>query len=135
VVGNSPELCRSLDSFGFADLKFTVNFSVALTSIYEKDDPQRFNMGTPQQVASSLRRAWEVAPTSERICEDIKGFERTLDRIIEANGAVVPDMNLRSGRRYVSLKGDKPLQHKPRQSQRTRLLSPPSTGTVFELWK
>jgi hypothetical protein len=75
-------------------------------------------MGTPDEVALSLRRAWEVAPTSERICEDVKGFENALDRIIEAKGTIVPDLALRSGRRYMSLKGNKQLKCKPRQSQR-----------------
>ena len=112
LTGNSPEMCRVLDSYGFANLKFTLNFSAALTSIYKKSDPQRFNMGTPDEVALSLRRAWEVAPTSERICEDVKGFENALDRVIEAKGTIVPDLALRSGRRYMSLKGNKQLKRK-----------------------
>ncbi len=48
-----------------------------------------------------------------------------MDPIIEAKGVVVPGMNLRSGLRYVSLKGDKPLQHKPRQSQRKNTITLP----------
>ena len=32
-------------------------------------------MGTPAEVWSTLTRCWEVAPTSERIVEDISKFE------------------------------------------------------------
>ena len=125
VVGDSPELCRGLDSHGFADLKLMLDFSVALTSQYALDDPERFHMGTPQQVASSLSRAWETAPTSARICEDIKAFERVLECIVQANGCVVPDLHLRSGRRYFKLKGGRELKRKPRSSQRKATLKLP----------
>ena len=78
LVGDSPELCVSLDAFGFADLKCAVVYNAALSSVYGIDDPRRFNLGTPRQVFDSLRRAWEVAPTSERICEDIERLPRVL---------------------------------------------------------
>ena len=107
VVEDSPELCRGLDSHGFADLKAMLNFCVALTSQYKIDDPERFHMGTPAQVASSLSKAWEAAPTSSWICYDIKSFPRVLRCIVDAKGCVVPDEALRSGRRYFKLKGDK----------------------------
>jgi hypothetical protein len=125
VVGDSPELCRGLDSHGFADLKAMLNFCVALTSQYEIDDPERFHMGTPAQVASSLSRAWEAAPTSSRICEDIKSFSRVLQCIVDAKGCVVHDEALRSGRRYFKLKGEGELKHKPRARQRVATLHLP----------
>lgn len=78
LVGDSPELCVSLDAFGFADLKCAVVYNAALSSVYGIDDPRRFNLGTPRQVFDSLRRAWEVAPTSERICEDIERLPHVL---------------------------------------------------------
>jgi hypothetical protein len=40
-----------------------------------------------------MSRCWQVDPTSERIVEDIEGFSRVLDIIIEHSGCVVPDMN------------------------------------------
>ena len=125
VVGDSPELCRGLDSHGFADLKTMLNFCVALTSQYDIDDPERFHMGTPAQVASSLARAWKAAPTSARICEDVKAFDRVLQCIVDAKGCVVPDEALRSGRRYVKLRGAGECKLKPRQSQRKATLHLP----------
>jgi hypothetical protein len=89
LVGDSPELCRGLDSFGFADLKASTIYHMSLSSVYKMDDPRRFLMGTPQQAWRTLERCWEVEPTSARIVEDISGFERVLDKIIENNGAVV----------------------------------------------
>ena len=71
----------------------------SLTSILPKEDPARFKMGTPAEVESTLRRCWTVAPTSDQIVSDILALPRVLEKIIEANGCVVPDEFLRSGRR------------------------------------
>jgi hypothetical protein len=38
-------------------------------------------------------------PCSDRIIEDIEGYPRVLDIIIDYSGCVVPDMNRRSGER------------------------------------
>ena len=63
-------------------------------------------MGTPAEVSSSITRAWEVAPTSERIIEDVTcSLTRAIDAVIEARGVCVPDMNMRSGRRGRRLDG------------------------------
>lgn len=77
VVGNSPEMCRSPDSFGLADLKVTVNFSAALPSIRKRDDPRRFNMNMAPAAgrfaaSEGMGMGMGGAPTSERICEDIE---------------------------------------------------------------
>ena len=98
-VGDSPELCRALDSFGFAYLQSSVRLHSAITSLLPKDHPKRFNMGTPAQVESTLRRCWTVAPTSEQIITDIQGLPRVLEKIILAKGCVVGDEFLRRGRR------------------------------------
>lgn len=99
LPGDSPEICRALDSFGFAHLAYSVRIHTALTSILAPEDPGRFSMGTPDQVESTLRRCWDVAPSSEQIIADIQGFPRVLQKIIDAKGCVVPDECLRSGRR------------------------------------
>ena len=99
VVGDSPELCRGLDSHGFADLTAAMTYHCAMTSTYEDDDPCRFGMGTPTEVMSTIRRCWQIVPTSERICEDIQRLPVVLEKIIERGGCVVPDEFLRTGRR------------------------------------
>jgi hypothetical protein len=99
IVGDSPEICRSLDAHGFADFKAAILAYASFTSIYQVDDPRRFKLGTPEQVFSSMERAWVVAPTSKRIVEDITGLPRILEKIIEFKGCVVPDEGLRHGRR------------------------------------
>jgi len=40
VVGDSPELCRGLNSHGFADLKCSINYHMAILSVYAPDDPR-----------------------------------------------------------------------------------------------
>jgi len=100
VVGDSPEMCRGLDSHGFADLESSITYHASLTSIYEFDNPERFNTGTPTEMWHTMERCWAVEPTSARIVEDISAFLNVLDIIKKANGCVVSDLSLRSGRRY-----------------------------------
>ena len=99
---------------------------VAITSSLRPDDPKRFNTGTPAQMLSSVLRTWQVSPTSERIVEDISAMPRRLDRIIEAKGAVVPDLFFRTGRRHIGVFKVE-LKNKPRKRQRT------ATNTAKEL--
>jgi hypothetical protein len=135
VVGDSPELCRALDSHGFADLKRQLNWAVALSSTYPIHDPRRFGMGTPKEVASSLRRCWEIEPTSERIIEDILAFPRVLQKIIDANGCVVLDEFLRTGRRYLKVRGQGECKIKPCKKQRKETLGlPPIHPDCFEAY-
>jgi hypothetical protein len=121
LVGDSPELCRALDSHGFAYLAFSLKLHTSLTSILAHDDPRRFNMGTPKQVWSSLERVWQVAPTSAQIVEDVMALPRVLQKIIDAKGCVVPDEFLRSGRRgrRADDKGDCDAKVRKRQRKAT----------------
>ena len=122
VVGDSPELCRGLDSHGFADLMTQFHFNVSLSSVYPVDDIRCFHSGTPKEVGSSLLRSWEMEPTSERIIEDIEAFPRVLQVIIDNEGCVVPDECFKHGRRFVKLKGEGVCKSKPRKSQRIATL-------------
>jgi hypothetical protein len=87
LVGDSPELMRGLDAFGFADLAACLRYNVAMTSSYAVDDARRFKTGTPSEMWDSVTRAWEIAPTSERLVQDIlalpryrNGVEDNIDR-------------------------------------------------------
>ena len=70
-------------------------------SQYAVGDTRRFEMGTPAQVWSTMSRCWTVAPTSARIIEDIDALPGVLEKIIAANGCVVHDEFLRTGRRVL----------------------------------
>lgn len=98
LVGNSPELCP-LDSNLFSDLEYSMKQHVALTCHLDKDDKKRFKLGTPDEVSKTLRRCWEVAVTSERIVCDIRRWTAAIDAIIKAEGAKVPELDNRRGRR------------------------------------
>ena len=62
-------------------------------------------MGTVQEVESTLRRVWTVAPTSEQIVADIQAFPRVIQKIIDVRGCVAPDENFRGGRRELRKDG------------------------------
>ena len=102
VVGNSPEL-MPLDKRLNKDLHEAVNQHYILTNDLLKEDPRRFGMETPRQVASSYIRVWDpstgVAPSSKRIVQDfIAVFHDAVPRIIGGKGICLDD-NAISGRR------------------------------------
>ena len=85
--------------------------------------PQRkisgWNIGTPNQVISTMARCWTVEPSSDRIVEDITGLQRVMDIIVEKLGCSVLDEFLRSGRRYEKISaGGRECKNKPRAMQR-----------------
>jgi hypothetical protein len=96
----------------------------------DKDEPRRFNLGTPAEVLRSIERAWAVAPTSKRICEGILMPPFVLDKIIAAQGNTVKDEALRQGRRKAKHRTWEsvhqrvgPLVNKPRSFQRIETLA------------
>ena len=62
------------------------------------------------------------APTPERICEDINGFDHVLDKIIESKGTIVKGEALRHGRREMKHKGDNQLTTRLKSAQRKSTL-------------
>ncbi len=121
LTGDTPELCRALDSHGFADLTRSMRFHASLSSVYPMGDPRRFNMGTPAEVWRTMVRCWQMEPTSERIVQDIQKLPWIIDKIIEAEGCVVQDLALRHGRRgeeWGRASGEGYCSAKPRMRQR-----------------
>jgi hypothetical protein len=68
------------------------------------EDPKRskWGMGTPTTLQYSILKTWEHSPSSQRIIEDVMNFPMVLDKIIAAEGCVVPDEILRTGRRALT---------------------------------
>ena len=56
----------------------------SFTSVYPKDDPRRFHLGTPPQLLASIERTWRVTPTSKRIVKDIELLPDVLGKVIDA---------------------------------------------------
>ena len=135
VVGDSPEICRALDSHGFAHLELCIKTHVALTSCYDIDDPRRFKLGTPKEVYRTLRRCWEISPTSDQIIEDILGFRLVLEKIVEAEGCVIADEYFRTGRRARGIDGSKLKKNagkRQRISTNINILLHPDAVTAME---
>jgi hypothetical protein len=122
LPGDSPEICRGLDAHGFADFERAVTYNAAVSSVYPVGDPRRMKMGTPKEIALTMRKCWEIAPTNDRIVEDITGFPRVLRKIIEAKGSVVSDEFLRHGRRERRSDGKGDLKRKQRARDRKATL-------------
>lgn len=122
VVGDSPEMARALDSYGFADLELSMLFHVSLTSVYPDNDPRKFKMNTPSEVWRTMTRCWEVEPTSERVIADIEDWPRVLRAIRDAEGTIVFGEALRSGNRWQRSDGKGELKSKFRSRQRKSTL-------------
>jgi hypothetical protein len=76
-------------------------------------------MGTKDVLWACMEKTWlEVAPTNERVVEDVDRILVVLDKIIAAGGCVVPDEFLRTGRRAVRADGKGMLKNKRRKRQK-----------------
>ena len=69
-----------------------------------------------------MELCWAMEPTSDRIIADIEDLEPVLDKIIDAKGCVVPEINLRYGHRLISHNGGRVLTRKVTQRQRKHFL-------------
>jgi hypothetical protein len=124
-------LYRGLDSHGFTDLKAAVMTYASYISLYpDKNEPRHLNLGTPAEMFRSIERAWTVAPTSKRICEDILMLPFVLDKVIAAQGTTVEGEVLRHGRRKAKHRTWEsvhqrvaPLVNKPRSFKRIETLA------------
>ena len=140
IPGNWPENARGLDSFGSADLEYAMCFNCALAWHYPYGDPRRiFGQGTPKEVWYLMEQTWTVVgvPTNARITEDISGWERVCDKIIEAKGCIVPDENFRTGRRARKMhgEGDRKTKLRKRDRKSTHLLDLPVHPALMEAYK
>ena len=98
--------------------------------MYPYGDPRRiFGQGTPKEVWHLMVETWTVvgAPSNARITEDISGWERVCDKIIEAKGTIVLDENFRTGRRARKMhgEGDRKTKLRKRDRKSTHLLELP----------
>jgi hypothetical protein len=118
LVGDNPEMCVGLDNHGFSHLKVCMDYNLAVSSRYDVEDPRRMGMGTPAEVMNTIQKCWTLAPTSEQIVADVLALPEVLQKIINALGCVVKDLDLRSGRRYIRADGKGDLLRKPRTRQR-----------------
>ena len=121
VVGDSPEMARGLDSYGFQDLELSIQFHVALTSEYPDNDPRKFKLGTPTDVWNTMVRCWQTEPTSDRVIADIEDWPRVLQVIVDAEGCVVHGEAVRSGHRYQRLDGKGLMKSKLKSHGRVAL--------------
>ena len=55
-----------------------------------------------------MEQTWTIigAPSNARITEDISGWERVRNKIVEAKGCIVLDENFRTGRRARKMHGE-----------------------------
>ena len=53
-------------------------------------------MGTPSEVMKTMKRCWEIAPSSSQIIVYAEKFKEILEKIVAAEGTVVPGEALRS---------------------------------------
>lgn len=153
MVGNSPEL-MPMDTSLNKDLDDAVNRHTCLTQGMSNIDPKKFSMRTPKKAADAYKRLFypqwtdadgttealfdpdtEGAPSSKRIVQDInKVVGPTLDAIIEAKGALVPNLGNRKGVRWQKspneTRGGKRTKKPPPQAQ---WVHPHASAVVGEL--
>jgi hypothetical protein len=138
LAGYSPEMCRGLDAHGFADLDRSTVLNCSIAATLPLNDPlrKRWGMGTPETLKYSMFSTWSHSPSSERIVEDIMHFPDVLKKIVAAEGCVVPDEILRTGRRSISggTKLTRGSKERPR-SKKATLRPAEHHPDLHEVWK
>jgi hypothetical protein len=91
-VGDSPELCRTLDSHGLADLDAAVAFRCALASAYTSAAGAalraKWDLGSVGVLWPRMEMTWmEMVLSSERVIEDVDRMLVVLAKIIAAGVA------------------------------------------------
>jgi hypothetical protein len=95
-IGNRPEwMC--LDSNLNADWERWTKHLCAFTSDLHFRDQRWCGLGTPEQVAETMKRAWAAIPAT-RIVQDILRYPDALQAVVDAQGGM-PDIVKRRGRR------------------------------------
>jgi hypothetical protein len=101
-VGDQPEL-MPLDASLNHDIDCSYDWHVMLTAHLPADDPRKFRKDTPKEISRAIMRLCHptdgVVPNSRRIVEDIKRVLISLEKIVEAGGAIVPGIVNRNGHR------------------------------------
>ena len=101
-VRNSPEF-MPLDTHLNQDLHSSHDYHSTVTQHLEDDDPRKFDGSTPKRMSDSYHRLFHpdtgVAPSSDRILEDIQRVFHSLKLVHAAEGCMI-DENNRNGRRF-----------------------------------
>ena len=106
-LGNSPEL-MPWDTHLNQDVHSSHDFHVTSTSHLPEDHDHKFSGSTPKRMARSYKRILHptegVAPTDDRIIQDIKRIIPSLQSIFDAEGVLINE-NIK-GRRFVKKHAD-----------------------------
>jgi len=124
VAGDSPENASGLDRTGFQAMQQCFLFHVALTAKLPLNDLNKWNLGTPAAITRCMMRAWEIAPTPEHTAKDWLALRGIQQKIVDADGCVVPDIVMRGGHRAVPrADGSGNLESRFRNRQRKATLT------------
>lgn len=105
LVGDSPEF-MPLDSNCFSYYETAMSANLAHTYLLKHDHPDKHLASTPDQVQRLMFYTWKHdSPTSEDIVRDIYRYAKALGLVVDAEGAKVPRLDTRQGRRR-SVKGE-----------------------------
>jgi hypothetical protein len=108
--GNSPEM-MPMDVSLNKDIHESVSRHCSLSRALLKrmdiaTDHRAFSLSTPKEGSRAYLRLYHpetgIAPTSKRIIQDIEGVYVAMVKICEAEGAFVPGLADRAGKRYIA---------------------------------
>jgi len=105
-VGNSPEF-MPLDTHLNQDLHSSHDLHATITQNEADNDPKKFDGSTPKRLSESYHRLFHpqsgVAPSSDRIIQDVQRVLVSLETVLEAEGCIIDENKARGGRRFEKL--------------------------------
>ena len=105
-IGNSPEF-MPWDAHLNSDVHAALDHHVLVSKHLDDSDERKFDASTPKKMLAAYRRILDpsihgVCPPSRRILEDVRRVILAMQMVVAADGCLIEDDNIRSGRRYES---------------------------------
>ena len=137
-IGNSPEFMPWDAHLNF-DVHCSLDHHCLLSKALDDKDPKKFDASTPKKMKLAYQRILNpdesgVSPTPKRIIQDVRRVQVALRKVVTANGCLVQDAAIRSGRRYEkSSKGENWGGARTKKSHLE--YSPPEEMIHKDLWE
>ena len=105
-IGNSPEFMPWDDHLN-SNVHAAVDYHVLVSKHLDNADQRKFDASTPKRMLAAYQRILDpgrrgVSPPSRRIVQDIRRVILAFQMVLAADGCMIEDTNIRSGRRYES---------------------------------
>ena len=137
-LGNSPEF-MPWDAHLNMDLHSAVDHHCLLSKHLDDKDKRKFSIATPKNMIGAYSRLLDpntgTCPPSHRIIQDVRRVLVAFKKVMQAQGCLVNDSRITSGRRYESTETSKKQWGGKRNKRNPTEYSPGYEAIHTDLWE